>query len=189
KRERANSSCPSRPGPMFHAAWPTRGYGRCRFLMPTRWPCSAYRPTTAIRSTGYWWRRPTWRIWSWLLPTESLRSIPSKSSGLDDEKAAPDSMLADWGRLLCTCFSRARAPSAIAQGRSAPHYTSSGTGFLAGHLERLVVAAAVDLGHFRSHGAQIGRQLTAVVNAVIVEESEIEGGRQVEDSEKINRGR
>src|SRR5438445_535137 len=54
-------------------------------------------------------------------------------------------------------------------------------------LERLVIAAAVDRRHFRSHGAQVRGQGAAVVNAVIVEKSEIEHGRQVEDAEEIDR--
>src|ERR1035441_9466512 len=75
-------------------------------------------------------------------------------------------------------FSRPRAPAAT---------PSRSAGFPHWRLERLVVTAPVDLRYFRSHGAQIRGQLAAVVDAVIVEELEIEGRRQIEDTEEIDR--
>jgi hypothetical protein len=49
-----------------------------------------------------------------------------------------------------------------------------------GHLERLVVAAAIDRWHLRPHGPQIGCQRSAMVNAVIVQEAEIYNCRKIE---------
>ena len=51
--------------------------------------------------------------------------------------------------------------------------------------ERLVITAAVDRRHLRSHGPQIRRQLAAMMNAVVVEESQIQHCRQVEHTEKF----
>src|ERR1700722_8924963 len=50
--------------------------------------------------------------------------------------------------------------------------------------ERLVEAAAVDRRYFRSHGSEISYQLAAMVNHVVVQEAEIQHGRQIEDAEK-----
>src|ERR1039458_8712707 len=70
-----------------------------------------------------------------------------------------------------------------------PALTPSGSAALRDRgLKWLVVAAAIDLRHFRSHGAQIRRQLAAVVDAVIVEELQIESCRQVENTKELDGG-
>src|SRR5215472_9258682 len=56
-----------------------------------------------------------------------------------------------------------------------------------GRNERFIVTATVDRRNLRSHWPQVRRQLATVVDAVIVQESEIQGGGQVEHSEKFDR--
>ena len=55
-------------------------------------------------------------------------------------------------------------------------------------LEWLVVAAAVDGRHLGAHGPQIGGQGPAVMDAVIVQESQVERDRQIKHTEEVHGG-
>src|SRR4051794_31661305 len=55
------------------------------------------------------------------------------------------------------------------------------------HLEWLVVTSAIDRRHLRSHRTQIRRQFSPMMNAVIVQESEIEHRRKIEHVKESNR--
>src|SRR5271169_5175311 len=51
---------------------------------------------------------------------------------------------------------------------------------------RLIGAAALNGRNLGAHGAQIGGELAAVVDAVIVDEAEVEHRRHVERTQEIN---
>lgn len=51
-----------------------------------------------------------------------------------------------------------------------------------GHLHRFVEAAAVNVGDFGAHRAEIGGELSAMMDAVIIEECEIGRRGQFEEA-------
>src|ERR1700675_1096596 len=55
-------------------------------------------------------------------------------------------------------------------------------------LKGLVVTAAIDRGHLRSHRTQIRGQLAPMMNAVIVQDCRIKRGGELEDAAKLRRG-
>src|ERR1700678_2077966 len=58
--------------------------------------------------------------------------------------------------------------------------------FACGSVERLVVATAVDRWHLRSHRTQVGCQLAPVMDAVIVQEAQVQHCRKIEQIEKVD---
>src|SRR5271156_3930954 len=58
-----------------------------------------------------------------------------------------------------------------------------------GSLPRFIVATSVNRRAFGSHGTQVGGKLSAVVDAVIVNEAEIENHGQRERAVKIHRSK
>ena len=54
-------------------------------------------------------------------------------------------------------------------------------------MPRVVVASAVNGGALGAHGAEIGGELSAVMDAMVVEESKVEGSRQAEDTVEVER--
>ena len=53
-------------------------------------------------------------------------------------------------------------------------------------LPRFIVAATIDGWAFRTHRSQVGRQFSAVVNAVIVQETKIRHGGKIEGAHEID---
>src|SRR3982751_6111011 len=54
--------------------------------------------------------------------------------------------------------------------------------------EWFIVAAAVNCGHLGTHGTQGGGEFSAMVDAVIVEKSQVQGSGKIESSEEIHAG-
>src|SRR5580658_6340999 len=65
----------------------------------------------------------------------------------------------------------------------------SGVALRRSSLPRLIVAASVNGWAFGSHGTQVGGKLSAVVDAVIVNEAEIEDDGQSESTVEVYRGK